>query len=404
MLACTMIKTATIPLGLADPAAILDRHATRRTVGVPTVTLLVGPVGTASRVWRHWAAGPGRSVVVANQNEFPLAAWVARVAEQVDLPGAALDSLARRAERDPGELLAEWPNKTRADRDRFWNTLVPNADDDLLRALADLAGERSSPRTVAAAVCGLGERTVRVIAGIVRPASWPAVLFVAGAPGDLVSVGDTAVTWALRQPALAIAIAVPEHVWDDYSASPRESRAKAILREGEVAIRALDAATVEQTLTDAGIRPGAMTAIAAAGADEALLESAVAAVRAADARPRTDEQDDRARSAAERFLFDFLDSLPETAGRFELNAALDFEFGSRPAEVDLLCRSPAIAIELDGYFHFLGPDGYRRDRTKDWELQRRGFVVLRFLAEDVIPQIETIRDRILDAFSANPRG
>jgi len=35
---------------------------------------------------------------------------------------------------------------------------------------------------------------------------------------------------------------------------------------------------------------------------------------------------------------------------------------------------------------FLTPDSYRRDRTKDWELQRRGFVVLRFLAEDVIPQ------------------
>ncbi len=100
--------------------------------------------------------------------------------------------------------------------------------------------------------------------------------------------------------------------------------------------------------------------------------------------------------------FEFLESLPETAGRFELNATLDFQFGPRPAEVDLLCRSPRIAIELDGYFHFLAPDGYRRDRTKDWELQRRGFVVLRFLAEDVIPQLEMIRDRILDAITVTP--
>src|SRR5262245_17880739 len=45
-------------------------------------------------------------------------------------------------------------------------------------------------------------------------------------------------------------------------------------------------------------------------------------------------------------------SLPETAGRFELNATLDFRFGSRPAEVDLLCREPRIALEIDGYFHF----------------------------------------------------
>ena len=165
----------------------------------------------------------------------------------------------------------------------------------------------------------------------------------------------------------------------------------------------IDAATVEQTLTEAGAG-NAAAAVATHGADEALLEAAVAAVRATAEPPTTQAQDDRARSAAERFLFRFLESLPETAGRFELNAALDFEFGPRPAEVDLLCRSPRIAIELDGYFHFLAPDGYRRDRAKDWELQRRGFVVLRFLAEDVIPQLEIIRDRILDALTVTPLG
>jgi hypothetical protein len=120
--------------------------------------------------------------------------------------------------------------------------------------------------------------------------------------------------------------------------------------------------------------------------------------------PPTQAEDDRARSAAERFLFMFLESLAETAGRFELNAALDFRFGTRPAEVDLLCRLPRIAIELDGYFHFLAPDAYRRDREKDWELQRRGFVVLRFLAQDVIPQLEMIRDRILEALTITPAG
>ena len=37
-------------------------------------------------------------------------------------------------------------------------------------------------------------------------------------------------------------------------------------------------------------------------------------------------------------------------------------------------------------------------------LQRRGFVVLRFLAEDVIPRLEMIRDRILDALTVTPLG
>src|SRR5262249_54107878 len=76
-----------------------------------------------------------------------------------------------------------------------------------------------------------------------------------------------------------------------------------------------------------------------------------------------------------------------------------FSFRPRPAEVDLLCRDPRIAVEIDGYFHFRDPAGYRRDRTKDWELQRRGYLVLRFLAEDVIPRLEEICDPILDALA-----
>jgi hypothetical protein len=144
--------------------------------------------------------------------------------------------------------------------------------------------------------------------------------------------------------------------------------------------------------------------IAATHADGALVETTVAAARATAAAPQSDEEDDRARSAVERFLFEFLESLPETAGRFELNAALDFRFGPRNAEVDLLCREPPIAVEIDGYFHFLDPTGYRRDRSKDWELQRRGYVVLRFLAEDVIPQLEVVRDRILDALVPKSPG
>jgi hypothetical protein len=208
----------------------------------------------------------------------------------------------------------------------------------------------------------------------------------------------------MRVPALPIAVAVPTGVWNEYLATAPESRTKALLKEGEVAVPVIDAATVQQTLTEAGAVESAVAAIAPSGADEALLEAAVAAVRATQEPPASEAEDDRARSAAERFLFRFLESLPETAGRFELNAALDFGFGPRHAEVDLLCRSPRIAIEVDGYFHFLAPERYRRDRAKDWELQRRGFVVLRFLAEDVIPQLEIIRDRILDALALTPPG
>jgi hypothetical protein len=398
------MNTVVTSFVLGDPVAILDRHAVRRTTGISTVSVLVGPIGAGGRTWRRWAAGPELSVVVANRNVFPCAEWIRAVAERVDLPAAAVHRFAERAERDRDEFLAAWRAKTPGDCERFWATLAPEADDDLLRTVAILALGGGSPNTVQASLSDLGERIIPVIAGLAPAAMWPCVLFVAGSADDFSSGGRVAVNWAMRVPTLPIAVAVTAGAWDQYIATAGESRTKALLREGEVAIPVIDAATVEQTLAGAGAVGSAFAAITANGADATLLDSAVEAARATAVPPATQAEDDRARSAAERFLFTFLESLPETAGRFELNGALDFRFGSRPAEVDLLCRSPRIAIELDGYFHFLAPDDYRRDRAKDWELQQRGFVVLRFLAEDVIPQLEMIRDRILDALTITPAG
>ena len=130
------------------------------------------------------------------------------------------------------------------------------------------------------------------------------------------------------------------------------------------------------------------------GADERVLDSAVQLAQAT----RTDTTPELARSAAERFLYEFLQLLPETAGRWELNATLNFSFGNRPMEVDLLERSCRLVIEIDGYYHFRDRDAYRRDRSKDYLLQKHGYVVLRFLAEDVLCQLEQVRDRILDAW------
>lgn len=388
----------------ADTATILDRHALRRTTGIPTVSLLVGPIGAGGGAWRRWSAAKGRSVVVAKGNLFPYAEWVRSITEKIDLPVAAVQCLAQRAERDPDEFLAAWQAKTRTDCERFWNTLAPKVDDELLHAVAMLLVGRGSPSAVAASLSDLGERIVPTIARLAPLATWPSILFLTGSVDDLVSVGDVAVNWAMRVPALSIAAAVPAGVWEQYLNTAPESRAKALLREGVFAVPLMDERTVEQTLTEAGAIGSAVAVIAANGVDAALLETTVATLRATASPPTNQAEDDRARSAAERFLFEFLESLPETAGRFELNAALDFRFGPRPAEVDLLCRSPRIAVEVDGYFHFLAPDAYRRDRAKDWELQRRGFLVLRFLAEDVIPQLDIIRDRILEALAVTLSG
>jgi len=108
----------------------------------------------------------------------------------------------------------------------------------------------------------------------------------------------------------------------------------------------------------------------------------------------------RARSATEAFLFRRLESLPETKGRFVLNGPLPIAFdGSGALEVDLLCADARVAVELDGAQHLSDPAAYRRDRRKDQLLQENGYLVLRFLAEDVGKGLDVVLDAILRALS-----
>jgi very-short-patch-repair endonuclease len=108
----------------------------------------------------------------------------------------------------------------------------------------------------------------------------------------------------------------------------------------------------------------------------------------------------RARSATEAFLFRRLETLPQTAGKFLLNAALLIPFDERgQMEVDLLCAQARLAVELDGPQHLSDPDAYRRDRRKDALLQEHGYFVLRFLAEDVGKRLDHILDAILRALA-----
>ncbi len=107
---------------------------------------------------------------------------------------------------------------------------------------------------------------------------------------------------------------------------------------------------------------------------------------------------DRARSATEAFLYRRLETLPETQGRFRLNVALPIAFDATGSlEVDLLCADARVAVELDGPQHFGAPVAYRRDRRKDQLLQQNGYLVLRFLAEDVGKELDSVLDGILQS-------
>jgi superfamily II DNA or RNA helicase/very-short-patch-repair endonuclease len=109
---------------------------------------------------------------------------------------------------------------------------------------------------------------------------------------------------------------------------------------------------------------------------------------------------ERARSATEAFLYRRLQTLAGAAGRFRLNAELSIPFdGFSSMEVDLLCGDSRVVVELDGAQHLADPAAYRRDRRKDRLLQENGYFVLRFLAEDVSRDLDTVLDAILRALA-----
>lgn len=112
---------------------------------------------------------------------------------------------------------------------------------------------------------------------------------------------------------------------------------------------------------------------------------------------------DRARSASEAFLYRRLQTLPATRGKFDMNASLSIPFdGSGQMEVDLHCAAARVAIELDGRQHLESEQAYRRDRRKDFLLQEHGYLVLRFLADDVGKYLDIVLDTILRALSRQP--
>jgi very-short-patch-repair endonuclease len=128
------------------------------------------------------------------------------------------------------------------------------------------------------------------------------------------------------------------------------------------------------------------------------VESPLAMLFVDAARPLSPDAEGvaRARSATEAFLYRRLQTLAGTAGRFRLNAGLPIPFdGFSGMEVDLLCDNPRLVIELDGAQHLGDPAAYRRDRRKDQLLQENGYLVLRFLAEDVSKDLDAVLDAIL---------
>ncbi|MDB6175092.1 MAG: hypothetical protein JWL59_4403 [Chthoniobacteraceae bacterium] len=129
-------------------------------------------------------------------------------------------------------------------------------------------------------------------------------------------------------------------------------------------------------------------------APDAIAQFEIAAALIKNEQASHGGESGEARSAVEALLFSVLDARPLTHGRFSLNSPLDFQFGTRSAEGDLVAHHARLVVEIDSYFHFRDSDGYRRARRKDAALQEHGWFVLRFLAADIVRDLEGVLARI----------
>ncbi len=251
------------------------------------------------------------------------------------------------------------------------------------------------------------ERALVALKALIPLGTGPVIL-AAPRPDEVAATARSLGCLVLNQPRLTAILAVEPDRLEAYLRLAPESREKALIRSGVVAVPGLNGDEIGRRLADAipgaaSGREGTIRRLADDGASTGLVDLFLD-VALATSEPDGPVAIDRARSAAERFLFERLESLPATAGLFELNSTLDIPFGpGRAMEVDLASHALKLAIEVDGHYHFQDEDAYRRDRRKDFLLQGRGYLVVRILAEDVVRRLEDVLDLILEAVASRRR-
>lgn len=138
---------------------ILNRHATRRAGGLPTVSVLVGPVGAAIAAFRAWANGRGQPAKVGScPNLSELATLFAWAAGTRDLTADAYSYLATHTGRSAPEIRAALAGTARHDLDQFFeanDARLPSGDGTRMARLvceATLAGGAAGAERIAAGV------------------------------------------------------------------------------------------------------------------------------------------------------------------------------------------------------------------------------------------------------------
>lgn len=396
----------------------LERHQRRREQGIPTLTVLAGPPGGAMSLWRRWLASRGQAscVSLAPAEAGVVRDWMETLSRVRDLQADAADFLGAAAGLLPGELRSRLAGKTAHERDVLLQELFPAISDEDVSAVCgcllqppQVIHKSGQPLSAVLDARELNPlRALAVLHALIPPGTAPALLLSGASPAWLTRAARIATRLCDAVPPLVVALLTERPALETYLRGG-ESQSLALVREGLLELEAPSPEELKRRLETLGVRAteglsGPLARLAADGSTEEVLAHYARAARELEATTHSPEAVDRARSSAEVFLRSVLDSLPATQGLFELNERAGFLINGRPVEVDFLSRRLRMAIEVDGYYHFQDPEAYRRDRRKDLALQRHGYLVLRFLATDVVARFEEIRDTILEVISSRHHG
>lgn len=393
----------------------LDRQERRRKRGIPAVTTIAGPVERVVAFWTAWAQEQGRETVcVGTQVDDVTTAWLCHVLDR--LPQAVLRYIAEQEGVSAEELTAFLQLRSDFETLLFWeryadrlNPYVLDICREWIRHEIHVRG--SDPRRGASSTEFLESllpdngRNLSPVSTILGCDHAPTVLlvvdeFTSDAVGRLANSLVTAVT---MNPWLTAGLAIqPQALADVLRHTP--SHVAAVLRESVVQFEMDSRPKVRNARREDDVSSALTDALRKTGINEPpeslhyyFFEAKRACESVTEHSESTITGADKARSACERFLYELLQQHPQTAGLFQLAVKPGFAFGGRRAELDLACQPLHIAIEVDGYFHFLSMDNYRRDRRKDFLLQQHGYFVLRFLAEDIVAKPDCVLETVLKA-------
>jgi very-short-patch-repair endonuclease len=354
--------------------AALERHRARRAQRVPTVSLLIADPAVGEWYWSEWQRAHDTRVVQALGGALPelLVGWLGARSVREELRAAFERAAAAATGVSVEELCARIAAHAEGQRETLLEQLCASTPGWPLELVAAaLSDEDGALPSVA--LLDFPATLARIDALV--PGALPA-LIVRVRPempfNELDQALSALVQVAEAAPGVELAIVLDEYQLSDWE-SRAEEREAALVREGLLWLEPVHA----------GSKPPRVKG--------PVRRRSVPDLRLAVVHYDADEF---ARSRAELLLYRHLEARARTQGLFELNQSLPERFAGKPLEVDLLCQSLRLAIEVDGHRHFRDASAYRRDRSKDVLLQQLGYTVVRVLASDVEQELQYVVDTI----------